>query len=65
MRTLPLILLSLILLTGCAARVSCPRFPVPTDHVKDVLRETGRQDKEVWAWFNQLLDLCQQLGDCE
>jgi hypothetical protein len=38
---------------------------VPTDHVKDVLRETGRQDKEVWAWFNQLLDLCQQLGDCE
>lgn len=62
-----LVLFILILWTGCANYPvnDCPPFPVPSAHVADVLRDVSREDREVWAWFNQLVDLCQQLGDCQ
>jgi hypothetical protein len=27
--------------------------------------KVAAEDPEVWAWGNQLLDLCQQLGTCK
>jgi len=55
-----------VLLAGCCAnRITCPDFPVPNEHVQGILDELSDTDREVWAWGNQLLDLCQQLGTCE
>ena len=62
-------LLSLLLiglLAGCAGKTnSCPEFPIPNAHVVQTLDDLGEADREVWAWLNQLVDLCQQLGTCE
>jgi len=59
-------LLSIALSVGCAGtRVSCPPFPVPSEHVADIMDVVAEEDREVWEWGNKLLDLCQKLGQCE
>jgi uncharacterized protein YceK len=67
MKRLLLVLLCGILLAGCATvnRSSCPQFPLPSEHVQEVMDKLGEEDREVWAWGNELLDLCQKLGTCE
>lgn len=65
MKRLPLGLMCAFLL-GCAvSRSNCPEFPVPSSHVQETMDNLSEEDREVWAWGNQLLDLCQQLGTCE
>ena len=50
---------------GCAGRVSYPVFPVPNEHVAQVMDDISDRDAEVKSWLNRLLDLCQMLGTCE
>ena len=52
-------------MAGCAARNNCPAYPLPTAHVQARMDTLAAEDPEVWAWGNQLLDLCQALGTCE
>ena len=55
----------MILLMQCGSiKTNCPHYPIPKQEVVKALRPLQDQNREVWAWFNQLLDLCQQLGDC-
>lgn len=68
MKVLPASLLLTILLTTCSHTPdSVPCFPSPSDTVKQKL--APYQDKnlhpDTWAWFNQLLDLKEKLGECE
>lgn len=35
----------------------CPSFPVPSEHVVEVLEPTMLKDPEVLHWFNDLLKL--------
>ena len=57
----------MIPLTGCVKRINstCPEFPIPSEHVRQVMSELGKKDAEVKAWGNDLLRLCQKLGTCE
>ena len=45
-------------LAGCATGSNCPHFPVPNEHVAEVMDELSEDDEQVKAWGNQLLDLC-------
>lgn len=67
MKRLPLNLMLMILLIGCSPKIitTCPQYPLPNAHVREVLSELSRQDPEVKAWGNRLLNLCQQLGTCK
>ena len=59
-----LVLISL--LVGCGGRSSiCPSFPLPSEYVQNKMDELSVSDSEIREWGNKLLDLCQQLGDCE
>ncbi len=59
-------LLLVVLLVGCAVKkINCPEYPIPNNHVQILLDDLASKDKEVWAWGNKLLDLCQKLGTCE
>ena len=67
-RKMPRLLLSLLLILlflGCAARNSCPEFPIPPPSVQEKFDTMAEEDREVWEWGNKLLDLCQQLGTCK
>ena len=52
-------------MAGCAPRASYPVFPLPNEHVVNVLDDLSEQDSYVREWLNRLLDLCQQLGTCD
>ena len=60
-----ILIILLLLCVGCAGRVSYPVFPVPNEHVAQVMDEIAAKDVEVKSWLNRLLDLCQMLGTCE
>ena len=59
------ILLATALLASCVKNNVCPEFPLPNEHVQNVLDELSAQDVEVMVWGNQLHILCKQLGTCE
>lgn len=53
-------------LVGCGTkRNNCPPFPLPSEHVTITLDDLSEKDNDIKEWLNRLLDLCQQLGDCE
>ena len=56
-----------ILLVSCTKRIetNCPEFPIPSESVQQKFDNLAIEDKEVWAWGNELLKLCKKLGTCE
>jgi len=66
MQRLAIVLILTALLVGCAGKRSkCPEFPLPPAGVQEKFDKLTEEDREVWAWGNKLLDLCQQLGTCK
>jgi hypothetical protein len=43
----------------------CPEYPLPSEHVMEVMDKLAQEDREVWEWGNRLYDLCVKLGTCE
>ena len=66
MKKLMLSLLLVILCHSCGKRIetNCPHFPIPSDNAKITLNIVSENNKDVYVWLNQLLDLCEKLGTC-
>lgn len=58
-------LMLLILFVGCSAKSNCPVYPVPSEHVVEKFEKLAETDKEVWEWGNKLLDLQEELENCD
>ena len=65
MRRFLLVLMLTILLAGCGHVKAYPPFPLPNEHVTQVLDSLSEKDSQVREWLNRLLDLCEMLRTCE